>query len=156
MGHDRPELDLTADEEVWHQTMLGLSTNEHGERTLVGLTVEESVELNTYHRYFFGKRKKHSSREERTHYRELNEKFEAARHNAFVAAERRRHGAVLTDDVREARQQEAAMKVVKLATALTDALEAARKEGVPMVIQVDDIAIGKQIHTHVLARMLAL
>lgn len=51
-------------------------------------------------------------------------------------------------------QTEAELKVVRLARELTDALQAARELGVPMVIQVDDIHLGKRLLTQVLARVL--
>ncbi|RUU95487.1 hypothetical protein EOB36_32395 [Mesorhizobium sp. M6A.T.Cr.TU.017.01.1.1] len=154
MGHDRPQLDLNSDEELWHSTMLGLSTNEHGERTLAGLTVEESIELNEFQRHFFGRRKKHSSREERNRYRELTEKFEASRRKALVAAELRRHGAVLSDEDRDAQQKEAALKVVRLAMELTTALQAAHDAGVPMVIEQDEFSVSGRPIRQVLARLL--
>ena len=54
----------------------------------------------------------------------------------------------------EVQQKEAALEVVRLARQLTDALGAARELGVPMVIQVDDIPLGKRLLTQVIARML--
>lgn len=54
----------------------------------------------------------------------------------------------------EAQQTEAALKVLRLARELTGALQAARELGLPMVIQVDDIPMGKRLLTQVLARML--
>ncbi|WP_155923933.1 hypothetical protein [Mesorhizobium sp. L103C119B0] len=54
----------------------------------------------------------------------------------------------------EAQQVEAALKVHRLALELTVALRAARDLGVPLVIQVDDIPMGKRLLTQVLARML--
>jgi hypothetical protein len=86
---DRPQLVLTDSEEEWHKMMFSFSTNEHGDRTLAGLTVEESIEFVEHHRHW-----NKPSKAEFERITELREKHEAARRLNIATAALREQGKV--------------------------------------------------------------
>ncbi|RWI90612.1 hypothetical protein [Mesorhizobium sp.] len=132
---DRPQFQLTEADEAALRSMGYLTINEHGEKTLIGLTVEESIE---HHRSNIFSRNKSDTKR----FRELNDKLVIAHRRALVNDTLRRLGVSPISDELAQRMDDATSRVVSAAAELSHAVQAAADLGIKFDIDVSEITVA--------------